>query len=90
MTILKSEKCSNHHRIVHAWLDSADGHVRELGRVHTMAMPVVTEVQDLFRAVDGGATLTLLAKLAMEKACTSKLDDTRNAIQVLPSLVRPI
>lgn len=61
-----------------------------LGRVHTMAMPVVTEVQDLFRAVDGGATLTLLAKLAMEKACTSKLDDTRNAIQVLPSLVRPI
>ena len=47
-----------------------------------MAMPVVTEVQDLFRAVDGGATLALLAKLAMEKACTSKLDDTRSAIQV--------
>ncbi|CAL8469171.1 g8712 [Coccomyxa elongata] len=50
-------------------------------RVHTMAMPVVTEVQDLFRAVDGGATLALLAKLAMEKASTSKLDDTRSAIQ---------
>ena len=51
-------------------------------RVHTMAMPVVAEVQDLFRAVDGGATLALLAKLAMEKACASKLDETRNAIQV--------
>lgn len=47
-----------------------------------MAMPVVAEVQDLFRAVDGGATLALLAKLAMEKACASKLDETRNAIQV--------
>lgn len=52
-----------------------------------MAMPVVTEVQDLFRAVDGGAMLSLLAKLAVEKACASKLDDTRNAIQVRSTAV---
>ena len=51
-------------------------------RVHTLAMPVVTEVPELFRAVDGGATLSLLAKLAVEKSYTSKLEETRAAIQV--------
>ena len=45
-------------------------------------MPVVAEVPDLFRAVDGGATLALLAKLAVEKSYTSKLEETRAAIQV--------
>ena len=51
-------------------------------RVHTLAMPVVAEVPDMFRAIDGGATLALLAKLAVEKAATSKLEETRHAIQV--------
>lgn len=45
-------------------------------------MPVVSEVPDIFRAIDGGATLALLAKLAVEKAATSKLEETRHAIQV--------
>ena len=45
-------------------------------------MPVVSEVPELFRAVDGGATLALLAKLAVEKSYTSKLEETRAAIQV--------
>ena len=45
-------------------------------------MPVVSEVPELFRALDGGATLALLAKLAVEKSHASKLDETRAAIQV--------
>jgi hypothetical protein len=53
-----------------------------LGRVHTLAMPLVTELGDLYRAVDQGATATLLAKLAVEKSYSAKLDETRNAIQV--------
>jgi hypothetical protein len=51
--------------------------------VHTLAMPVVNEVPELFRAVDGGATLALLAKLAVEKSLASKMEETRSAVQVL-------
>lgn len=51
-------------------------------RVHTLAMPVVAEVPELFRAIDGGATLALLAKLAVEKSTSAKLEETRAAIQV--------
>lgn len=51
-------------------------------RVHTMAMPVVNEVPQLFRAVDGAATLALLAKLAVEKSMGSKMEDTRHAVKV--------
>lgn len=51
-------------------------------RVHTMAMPVVSEVAQLFTAVDAAATATLLAKLAVEKSYSAKLDEARNALQV--------
>jgi len=51
-------------------------------RVHTVAFPVVQEVNELFRATDAAATAALLAKLAVEKSYTSKLDETRAAIQV--------
>lgn len=47
-----------------------------------MAMPVVNEVPQLFRAVDGAATLALLAKLAVEKSMGSKMEDTRHAVKV--------
>lgn len=52
-----------------------------LRRVHTVAFPVVQEVNELFRATDAAATAALLAKLAVEKSYSSKLDETRAAIQ---------
>jgi len=51
-------------------------------RVHTMMLPAVTELSELYRAADTGAMVTMLAKLAVEKSLTSKLDDTRMAVQV--------
>lgn len=50
-------------------------------RVHTLALPVVSDLADLYRAVDGGATAAMLAKLAVEKAYGARLDETRAAIQ---------
>eukprot|EP00884_Botryococcus_braunii_P006881 jgi/Botrbrau1/16194/Bobra.354_1s0001.3 len=50
-------------------------------RVHTLAIPVVSEVVDLFSVVDGAAMAALLAKLAIEKSYTAKLDDARSALQ---------
>ena len=50
-------------------------------RVHTAAVPVVPDLPDLYRAVDGGAMAALLAKLAVEKAYGARLDETRAAIQ---------
>lgn len=49
-------------------------------RVHTLAVPVVPDLADLYRAVDGGATAALLAKLAVEKAYGARLDETRAAL----------
>lgn len=50
--------------------------------MHTVAIPVVSEVADLFSAVDGAAMATLLAKLAVEKSYSAKLDEARSALQV--------
>ena len=47
-----------------------------------MMLPAVTELSELYRAADTGAIVTMLAKLAVEKSLTSKLDDTRMAVQV--------
>lgn len=44
-------------------------------------MPVVTELADLYRAADGSALACMLAKLAVEKSLTSRLDETRTALQ---------
>lgn len=51
-------------------------------RVHTLMLPVVTEVADLYGTADGGAAATLVSKLAIEKTFQAKLEETRNAIQV--------
>ena len=45
-------------------------------------LPVVGDIGELYRTADGGAMATLVAKLAIEKSYQSKLDETRNAIQV--------
>ncbi|GBF93637.1 COP-II coat subunit, partial [Raphidocelis subcapitata] len=50
-------------------------------RVHTLCLPVTGDLAEMYRASDGGATAALLAKLAVEKALMSKLDETRAALQ---------
>jgi hypothetical protein len=50
--------------------------------VHTMALPVLSELSELYRAADGAATACLLAKLGVEKSLMAKLDDTRMALVV--------
>ena len=50
------------------------------GRVHTLEAPVVADMADLYRGIDGGACATLLAKLAVEKAYGARLDETRSAL----------
>ncbi len=51
-------------------------------RVHTLAMPVVQDLADMYKAVDAPATVNLLAKLAVEKSYHAKLDDTRSSLAV--------
>lgn len=51
-------------------------------RVHTLAMPVVQDLADMYKAVDAAATINLLAKLAVEKSYHAKLDDTRSSLAV--------
>lgn len=51
-------------------------------RVHTLMLPVVNDIGELYRTADGGAMATLISKLAIEKSYQSKLDETRSAIQV--------
>lgn len=53
-----------------------------LRRVHTLMLPVVTDIGELYRTADGGAMASLIAKLAIEKSYQSKLDETRSAVQV--------
>lgn len=49
-----------------------------------MAIPIVTDLSEMYRAADGGAIATMLAKLGVEKSLTAKLEDTRQALQVRP------
>ncbi len=52
--------------------------------MHTISVPVVGELHQLYEAADEGAIVTLLAKLAVEKSYTAKLDETRQVPQVEP------
>ena len=51
-------------------------------RVHTMAIPVVADVSEMYKAADGPACAALLAKLGVEKSYSSKLVDARSAVQL--------
>ena len=51
-------------------------------RVHTVAMPVVSEMIELYKASDAGCTAALMAKVYVEKTYSSKLDVVRNNIQM--------
>ncbi len=59
------------------------------GRVHTISVPVVSELHQLYAAADEGAIATLLAKLAVEKSYVAKLDDTRQVRYVYLDVVLP-
>lgn len=63
-----------------ALLYTSSGGERRI-RVHTLALPVVSELGDLYRSADAGCTAALLAKLAVERAMASRLDDVRTAAQ---------
>jgi protein transport protein SEC24 len=49
-------------------------------RVHTMAVPVVSDLAEMYKAADGPACASLLARLAVEKTLTSRLEDSRQAV----------
>ncbi|KAG2501036.1 hypothetical protein HYH03_000855 [Edaphochlamys debaryana] len=51
-----------------------------LNSVHTMAVPVVNELADLFTSTDVGTMTCMLAKLSVEKYLTARLDETRQAV----------
>lgn len=51
-------------------------------RVHTMAVPVVTELADIYRLADTGAIVSLFSRLAIEKTLSQKLEDARSAVQL--------
>jgi protein transport protein SEC24 len=49
-------------------------------RVLTLALPTTNSISDLYQSVDQVALLTLLAKKAVERSQTSKLEDAREAL----------
>ena len=57
-------------------------HVIAACRVHTMAIPVVQDLAEMYRECDPAASMNLLARLAVEKSLNSKLDDCRLGLQV--------
>lgn len=50
-------------------------------RVHTLSVPVVSELIDLYKSCDAGCTAALMAKVNVEKTFTSKLDVVRSNVQ---------
>lgn len=46
-----------------------------------MAVPVVSDAAEMFRQVDGGAMVGLMARLGVERCQVAKLDEARNVIQ---------
>jgi protein transport protein SEC24 len=50
-------------------------------RVHTAAIPVVSDLLELYKATDCGAVAALLAKTSVERSLSAKLDDVRAQVQ---------
>ncbi|GLJ20808.1 hypothetical protein SUGI_0379320 [Cryptomeria japonica] len=51
-------------------------------RVHTIAVPVVAELGEMYRNADTGAIMGLLSRLAFEKTLSHKLEDARQVVQL--------
>jgi protein transport protein SEC24 len=47
-----------------------------------MAVPVVTDLADMYRLADTGAVVSLFSRLAIEKTLSQKLEDARSAVQL--------
>lgn len=45
-----------------------------------MALPVVSDLVELYKASDAGATAALLAKVSVERSYSAKLDDVRMGV----------
>lgn len=50
-------------------------------RVHTLAVPIVSDMSEMYKGLDCGALTCVLGKLGVEKSYGSRLDDTRQALQ---------
>eukprot|EP00850_Spirogloea_muscicola_P012019 SM000076S21840 [mRNA] locus=s76:425143:430115:- [translate_table: standard] len=50
-------------------------------RVHTMAIPVVADLGEMYRAADAAAITAVMSKLAIERCLTSRLEDARQMVQ---------
>lgn len=50
-------------------------------RVHTAAVPVVTDLGEMYRRADTGAIISLLSRLAIECMWSRKLEDARQLVQ---------
>ncbi|RKP36450.1 Sec23/Sec24 trunk domain-containing protein [Dimargaris cristalligena] len=50
-------------------------------RVATLALPIVSQVRDLFRGIDQVAVAALLAKKAADRVLSAKLEDARKAVE---------
>ncbi|XP_078432207.1 sec23/Sec24 protein transport family protein [Wolffia australiana] len=51
-------------------------------RVHTAAAPVVTDLAEMYRHADVGATISLMSRLAIEKMQSNKLEEVRQSVQL--------
>ena len=49
-------------------------------RIITLALPVTSDLGEIYRNIDQCALATLLGKMAVERALTSKLEDARDAL----------
>ncbi|XP_047330207.1 protein transport protein Sec24-like At3g07100 [Impatiens glandulifera] len=50
-------------------------------RVHTAAIPVVSDLGEMYRQADMGAIVSILCRLAIERTLTYKLEEARNSVQ---------
>eukprot|EP00002_Diphylleia_rotans_P002347 TRINITY_DN114_c0_g1_i2.p1 TRINITY_DN114_c0_g1~~TRINITY_DN114_c0_g1_i2.p1 ORF type:complete len:810 (-),score=160.55 TRINITY_DN114_c0_g1_i2:379-2808(-) len=49
-------------------------------RVHTLCVPVIGSMAELYRNADAGAMATLMGKIAIERALSSRLQDAREEL----------
>ncbi|KAI3968188.1 hypothetical protein MKX01_018491 [Papaver californicum] len=50
-------------------------------RVHTAAVPVVSDLGEMYRQADIGATISLLSRLAIETSLSNKLEEACRSVQ---------
>lgn len=70
---------TSHAYVQCALLYTSSGGERRI-RVHTLAVPVVSDLGEMYKAADGAASASLLARLAVEKTLTARLEDARQAV----------